>query len=64
MLVLSRKIDEVIWVGRDVRIIVISVEGNRVRLGIDAPRDVPIDRDEVRQSKYRDDPDLIPGNRP
>ncbi len=47
MLVLSRKIGERIWIGQDVVITVTEIENNRVRLGIEAPRSVPIWRSEL-----------------
>ena len=47
MLVLSRKKDESIIIGEAVTVTVIEVRGDKVRLGIDAPRDVPVHREEV-----------------
>ena len=47
MLVLSRKKDESIIIGEAVTVTVIEVRGDKVRLGIDAPRDVPVHRQEV-----------------
>lgn len=47
MLVLSRKSDETIVIAGDIRITVLSVKGNRVRIGIEAPRDMPIRRSEL-----------------
>jgi len=49
MLVLSRKLDERILIGDDVEITVIEIKGDRVRLGISAPADVPVDREEIRK---------------
>ena len=51
MLVLSRKRGEQICIGKGVVLTVISVQGDRVRLGIQAPREVTVDRQEVRQRK-------------
>jgi carbon storage regulator len=51
MLVLSRKIDEKIVIGDEVVVRVIEIRGDKVRLGIEAPPDVEIDREEVRASK-------------
>jgi carbon storage regulator len=47
MLVLSRKKDEAIMVGDLVRIIVVDIRGDKVRIGIDAPVEVPVHRQEV-----------------
>ena len=47
MLVLSRKIGETIRIGGDVEVTVVSVRGARVRLGLKAPKELPIRRDEL-----------------
>ena len=48
MLVLSRKANQGIWIGDNIFITVLRIEGGRVKLGIEAPADVRVDRDEVR----------------
>ena len=48
MLILSRKIDEEIWLGDDIKVKIISIDKGVVRLGIDAPSDVVILREELR----------------
>jgi carbon storage regulator len=48
MLVLSRKLGETITIGDDVRVTILHVAGGRVRLGIEAPVDVPVHRAELR----------------
>jgi carbon storage regulator len=47
MLVLTRKSNQSIMIGDDVEISVLSVSGEKVRIGIQAPRDVPVFRREV-----------------
>lgn len=47
MLVLSRKTSERILIGDSVEIVVIEVKGDQVRIGIDAPRSLPVYRKEV-----------------
>jgi carbon storage regulator len=47
MLVLSREKDESIMIGDDVEIFIVNVSGNRVRLGITAPREISVHRREV-----------------
>jgi carbon storage regulator len=47
MLVLSRRLDESIWIGDDVRLTILQIQNNRVRLGIDAPQNVAIRRSEL-----------------
>jgi len=48
MLVLSRKVDEQIIIGEHIRVTVVSIRGNQVRLGFEAPHDVSIFRQELR----------------
>jgi carbon storage regulator len=47
MLVLSRKLNETIRIGSDIEVTILSVKGGKVRLGLDAPREVPICRAEL-----------------
>src|ERR1700682_4933671 len=47
MLVLSRKCDQSLLVGDDITITVLAIDGERVKLGIEAPRSVPVLRTEV-----------------
>lgn len=47
MLVLSRKQDEKIVIGDSITLMVVSIQGDKVRLGIEAPKDVSIHREEV-----------------
>ena len=47
MLILTRRISESVIIGDDVKITVLGVKGNQVRLGIDAPRDVSVHREEI-----------------
>jgi carbon storage regulator CsrA len=51
MLVLTRKVGEEIVIGDNIRITVVEVGPGRVKIGIAAPRDVRIDRDEIRVKK-------------
>jgi carbon storage regulator len=51
MLVLGRKEGQVIYVGRDVQVTVCEIRGGIVRLGFTAPREVPIEREEVRERR-------------
>ncbi len=50
MLVLSRQRDESIKIGDDVEITIIDIRGDKVRLGIDAPPDVPVHRKEIYEA--------------
>ncbi len=49
MLILTRRVDERIFIGDDITLCVLDIEGNRVRLGLEAPKDVAILREEVQQ---------------
>lgn len=54
MLVLSRKKNESFLVGENIVVTVLRIEGDKIKLGIDAPADVEVDRYEVRQAKQRE----------
>jgi carbon storage regulator len=47
MLVLSRKLNQAIMIGDDIRIVVVSVDRDQVKLGIDAPRAIAVHRSEI-----------------
>lgn len=53
MLILTRRSNERIFIGDDVVLSVLSIEGNRVKLGIDAPADVSILREEIRDCSIK-----------
>ena len=54
MLVISRDVQESFMVGDDVRVIIVGIRGGKVRIGIEAPKEVPIVRSELLE---RDDLD-------
>ncbi len=47
MLILTRRISESVIIGDNVKVTVLGVKGNQVRLGIDAPKDVSVHREEI-----------------
>lgn len=47
MLILSRRIGETIMIGDDVRVTVLGIKGGQVRLGIEAPREIDVHREEI-----------------
>lgn len=54
MLVLSRKRNESIVINSDITITVVDIRGDKIRIGIEAPKDVPVDRLEVHEAKKRE----------
>jgi carbon storage regulator len=54
MLILSRRIDESLVIGTDVVVTVLGIKGQQIRLGIKAPKDVVVDREEVHARKQRE----------
>lgn len=53
MLVLSRKKNESIVINDDVTVVVIEIRGDKVRLGIEAPKEIPVHRNEVYEAIQR-----------
>jgi carbon storage regulator len=60
MLVLSRKVGQRIILGADIEITVVQIQRQRVRLGVTAPRDVPVNRCELRKRIPKDHPERAP----
>ena len=61
MLVLTRKSNQSIMIGDDVEVSVLSIMGEKVRLGISAPRDVPVFRKEVYLEIQAERGEVTPG---
>jgi len=55
MLILSRKLNEQIVIGDQIVITVVAIRGGNVRLGIDAPKDVPVHRQEIYEALCREE---------
>lgn len=54
MLVLSRQRDESIIIGDDIEIVIVDVRGDKVRLGINAPREISVHRKEIYDAIQRE----------
>lgn len=54
MLILTRRAGEALRIGDDIEVTVMAVNGSQVRIGINAPRDVAVDREEIAERKRRD----------
>lgn len=62
MLVLTRNIEEVLMIGDDVEITVLNVTGNQVRLGIEAPKDIPVHRKEIYERILGEKQEVLNGD--
>ena len=55
MLILTRRVGETVMIGSDVTVTVLGVKGNQVRVGINAPRDVAVHREEIFERIKREE---------
>ena len=62
MLILTRRVGETVVIGDDVTVTVLGVKGNQVRLGVNAPREVAVHREEIfdriKRQSAEDDPEV------
>ena len=59
MLVLSRKKNETIVINDDISIVVVEIRNDKVRLGVEAPKEVPVNRREVFDAIRRNEADIV-----
>ncbi len=55
MLILTRRVGESLMVGDDITVTVLGVKGNQVRIGVNAPRDVAVHREEIYERIQSDE---------
>ena len=55
MLILTRRIGETLMIGEDVTVTVLGVKGNQVRIGVNAPKDVAVHREEIFERIKREE---------
>jgi carbon storage regulator len=60
MLILTRRVGETVVIGNDVTVTVLGVKGNQVRLGVNAPREVAVHREEIFERIKREQADDKP----
>ena len=53
MLILTRKVGESLLIGDDVSITILNIRGNQVKIGVQAPKDVSVHREEIYQRIYQ-----------
>lgn len=59
MLILTRRVGETLMIGDQVEVTVLGVKGNQVRIGVKAPRDVSVHREEIYERIHGDEPENL-----
>jgi len=59
MLVLTRRLGESIWINDDIRIVIQSIRGNQVRVGIEAPKEMVVHREEIYQKIHQENKQAV-----
>ena len=62
MLILTRRVGESLMIGDEVNVTVLGIKGNQVRIGVNAPKDVAVHREEIYQRIQQEQPDTAVGN--
>ena len=63
MLILTRRVGETLMIGDDVTVTVLGVKGNQVRIGVNAPKDVSVHREEIYERIKKEQQAMAGGDR-
>jgi carbon storage regulator len=64
MLILTRRVGETLMIGDEVTVTVLGVKGNQVRIGVNAPKDIAVHREEIYERIKREQEGVSAGNGP